>query len=40
LHAAFAARAVIALDVDDERVVQFALRCDGVEDAAHLGVGV
>ena len=40
LHAAFGARAVIALDVDDERVVQFALRFDGVEDAAHLVVGV
>ena len=36
----FAARAVVALDVDDERVVQFTLRFDGVEDAAHLIVGV
>src|ERR1022692_675545 len=40
LHAAFPARAVVALNVNDERVVQFTLRFDGVEDAAHLVVGV
>jgi hypothetical protein len=36
LHAAFAARAVVSLDIDHQHVLQFPQILDGIEDAAHL----
>ena len=40
VHGAFAARAVVADDVEDERVVQLAEVLDGLDDAADLEVGI
>ena len=40
LRAALGTGAVVALDVDHQRVVQFAHFLDGVEDAPHLVIGV
>src|SRR5229473_6739052 len=40
LWSAFGARAVISLDVDDKRVVEFALVRKRIDDATHLGVAI
>ena len=40
VHAAFGARAVVADDVEDQRVVELAGRLDGLDQPADLGVGV
>ncbi len=40
VRAALGARAVVALDVDDERVVELAQLVDRIDHAAHLVVGV
>ena len=37
---AFRARAVVAADIDDQRVVEFAEIFDGLDDPADLVVGV
>jgi hypothetical protein len=39
MHAPFAAGAVVAQDVVDERVVEYAEFLDGLDQAAGLGVG-
>src|SRR5207244_6086068 len=40
LRTAFRTRAVVALDVDDKRVVEFALVRNCIDDAAHLVVAI
>src|SRR5262245_59907712 len=40
LEPAFGARAVVARDIDDERVVSVEERLHGVDDPAHLVVGL
>ena len=40
VHAAFGAGAVVAVDVDDQRVIELALILDLLNDAANLIVGV
>ena len=40
IERAFGARAVVAADVDDQRVVELAHVLDGLDDAADLVVGV
>ena len=40
LHGAFAARAVVALDVDDDRVVQFAAVFNSLDDPPDVGIAI
>ena len=39
-HAAFSTRAVVAENVEDQRVIELAHVCDGVDEPADLGVRV
>jgi hypothetical protein len=40
LRSAFGARTIIALNVDDQRIVEFAHLRDRIDDAAHLSVAI